>query len=59
MFNEVALKQIHTFRLRFLHNITWLDRHRKNVNETAFILGFAIKTLLKTAKLLKIAIDYY
>ena len=39
VFNEVALKQIHSLRLRFLHNITWLDRRRKNVNKTAFIWG--------------------
>ena len=32
MFNEVALKQIHSLRLRFLHNITWLDRRRKKMS---------------------------
>ena len=37
--NEVALKQIHSLRLRFLHNIRGLDRHRKNVNKTGLILG--------------------
>ena len=42
-------KFISSLRLQFLHNITWVDRHRTEINKTAFNLAFVIKTLLMQA----------